>query len=200
MTNYAATERAALVETLRNVGDDAPTLCEGWTTRDLALHLIERDSRPDIFVGKAAPKIPLLGSRARDKHAELAALPFNELIDKIATPAAMAPARVGAVDKRMNTVEFFIHHEDVRRAHEGWQARPLPVEHETQLWNSLSLMRPVLLRKHEDTVVLVAEGHGSLSGGKGKQSRVRIVRGLPSELFLWAYGREDQAQVEISEY
>lgn len=200
MTNYAATERAALVETLREVGDDAPTLCEGWNTRDLTLHLIERDSRPDITLGKVAPKIPLLGSRARDKHAELAALPFTELLDKVASPSGIAPARVSAVDKRINTAEFFIHHEDVRRARESWESRILPVEHETQLWNSLTLMRPMLLRTHTDTVVLVAEGYGSLSGGKGREARVRIVRGRPSELFLWAFGREPQAQVELNEY
>ena len=31
-------ERDALVELVRAVGPDAPTLCEGWTTRDLLAH------------------------------------------------------------------------------------------------------------------------------------------------------------------
>jgi uncharacterized protein (TIGR03085 family) len=49
--SVAQRERAALVETLRAVGPDAPTLCEGWTTRDLAAHLVVRERRPDALPG-----------------------------------------------------------------------------------------------------------------------------------------------------
>ena len=37
----AQRERRALVETMRTVGPDAPTLCGDWTTRDLAAHLVD---------------------------------------------------------------------------------------------------------------------------------------------------------------
>ena len=47
MTSVAATERADLCDLFRAVGPDAPTLCEGWTTRDLAAHLVVRERRPD---------------------------------------------------------------------------------------------------------------------------------------------------------
>ena len=36
MSNHARTERLALCETFLQTGPDAPTLCEGWTTSDLA--------------------------------------------------------------------------------------------------------------------------------------------------------------------
>src|SRR5690349_11008507 len=49
--NFARTERAALCDLLVTVGPDAPTLCEGWTTRDLAAHLAVRDRRPDAAAG-----------------------------------------------------------------------------------------------------------------------------------------------------
>ena len=36
-------ERAGLADTLASVGPDAPTLCAGWTTTDLALHVVLRE-------------------------------------------------------------------------------------------------------------------------------------------------------------
>ncbi|WP_346995752.1 maleylpyruvate isomerase N-terminal domain-containing protein, partial [Dietzia sp. SLG310A2-38A2] len=42
----AQRERSALVETMRAAGPEAPTLCAGWTTRDLAAHLVVREARP----------------------------------------------------------------------------------------------------------------------------------------------------------
>lgn len=65
MTAFARSERLALCETLRAVGPDAPTLCEGWLTRDLAAHLVLRESRPDaapgIVVSALAGSVTLTG-------------------------------------------------------------------------------------------------------------------------------------------
>jgi uncharacterized protein (TIGR03083 family) len=43
----ARAERAALCDLFDEVGPDAPTLCAGWTTRDLAAHLVIRERRAD---------------------------------------------------------------------------------------------------------------------------------------------------------
>ena len=51
MTSLARTERSALADLLDQIGPDQPTLCEGWTTRDLAAHLIARERRPDTLPG-----------------------------------------------------------------------------------------------------------------------------------------------------
>ena len=53
--SVAQRERAALVATMRSVGPDAPTLCEGWTTRDLAAHLVIREYRVDAAPGILIP-------------------------------------------------------------------------------------------------------------------------------------------------
>lgn len=199
MTNFAVVERRHLAALMRRVGPEAPTLCEGWDARDLAVHLIVRDSRPDVIAGKVLPKLPVLSKRAEQAESELLELPWPELVSKVEKPSALSPARVGMMDKRMNTAEFFVHHEDVRRAQETWHRRQLLQEEEKNLWATLKLMGKPLLRSQEDSVLLVANGYGSLSGGKAKTSRVRIVRGTPSELLLWAFGRQEQAEVEISE-
>src|SRR5690606_1471098 len=46
MSTDASRERAALCDLLSRLGPDQPTLCEGWTTRDLAAHLLLRERRP----------------------------------------------------------------------------------------------------------------------------------------------------------
>lgn len=199
MTNFAVVERRHLAALLRRVGPDAPTHCEGWNTRDLAVHLVERDSRPDIVVGKFAPKLPVLGKRAEAGDNALYALPWNELVTKVEKPALYSPARLGPVDKRMNTAEFFVHHEDVRRAQDTWHRRQLLADEEKDLWASLQLMGKPLLRNEEDSILLVASGYGSISAGKGKSKRVQLIRGNPSELLLWAFGRREAAEVVITE-
>ena len=113
--------------------------------------------------------------------------------------ASAAPRSPATVDKRMNTVEFFVHHEDVRRAQETWHRRQLLQEEERDLWSALKLMGKALLRPEQDSVLLVANGYGSVTGGKAKTSTVRIVRGTPSELLLWAFGRREQAEVAITD-
>jgi len=60
--SVARRERAALVETLLGAGPDAPTLCEGWRTRDLAAHLVIREHRLDAAPGIL---IPLFAGRSK---------------------------------------------------------------------------------------------------------------------------------------
>jgi len=199
VTNFAVVERRHLAALLRRVGPDAPTLCEGWVTRDLAVHLIERDSRPDLIAGTVLPKIPVLSKRAQEADAQLRRQDWGELVSKVEKPALYSPARLGPLDKRMNTAEFFVHHEDVRRAQETWHRRQLLQEEERDLWAALKLMGKALLRPEQDSVLLVANGYGSVTGGKAKTSTVRIVRGTPSELLLWAFGRREQAEVAITD-
>lgn len=199
MTNFAVVERRHLAALLRRVGPDAPTHCEGWNTRDLAVHLVERDSRPDILLGKFAPKLPVLGKRAEAGDKALYNLPWNELVAKVEKPSLLTPARIGPVDKRINTAEFFVHHEDVRRAQDTWHRRQLLHDEEKDLWAAVQLMAKPLLRTEQDSILLVASGYGSISAGKGKSKRVQLVRANPSELLLWAFGRRDAAEVVITE-
>ncbi|MCD1144742.1 TIGR03085 family metal-binding protein [Kocuria sp. LUK] len=198
MTNFAHVERRHLAALLRRTGPDAPTLCEGWTTRDLAVHLVLRDGRPDVLAGRALPQLPVLGERARRTEESLAGLPWDRLVQKVERPPLYSPARLGPLDRRMNTVEFFVHHEDVRRAQPEWHDRPLLHDEEQDLWGSLRLLAKVLLKDDEDALVLIAPGFGAVRGGRGRTGTVRVLRGAPSELLLWAFGRRDRARVEES--
>jgi uncharacterized protein (TIGR03085 family) len=79
----AQRERAALVETMRTVGPDASTLCGDWTTRDLAAHLVVRESRLDATAGVAVPFFA--GYTAKVQRQVTESTEWDELLDKIAS-------------------------------------------------------------------------------------------------------------------
>lgn len=50
-STFTQRERVQLCNLFDTVGPAAPTLCAGWTTLDLAAHLVTRERRPDAAVG-----------------------------------------------------------------------------------------------------------------------------------------------------
>ena len=86
--SVAQRERAALVETLRAVGPDAPTLCEGWTTRDLTAHLVVRERRPDALPGLLFG--PLTSYTARVQNRLATSTKWEDLVELVASGSAGA--------------------------------------------------------------------------------------------------------------
>src|ERR1700684_3436202 len=134
---YAQDERAALAALLHETRPDGPTLCEGWQTRDLVAHLVLREHRPDAAVGVMGG--PLAGYTARVQQRYLAAHPYPELVSifRNGPPRGLSPFAIPGVDEAANTVEYFVHHEDVRRAAEGWTERPIDAGLSGALWKRL---------------------------------------------------------------
>jgi uncharacterized protein (TIGR03085 family) len=193
MTNHARAERQALCETLLTTGPDAATLCEGWDARDLAAHLVVRERRPDaqpgILVGAFA-------GHTQAVQAHVAAAEWPDLVAQVRQgPPLWHPARVPAIDEVMNTAEFYVHHEDVRRAQPGWVARELSESLQRALWRSCATAGRLALRQADVGIELVAPGFGRTVVRRG-HPMVR-VEGPPSELLLWAFGRRAVAQVHL---
>ena len=91
--SIAQRERAALVETLRGVGPEAPTLCEGWTTRDLAAHLVIREYRLDAAPGIVIRLFASHTAKVQDDVAQHT--DWNELVDKVASgPRVYSPHKL----------------------------------------------------------------------------------------------------------
>ncbi|WP_426566921.1 TIGR03085 family metal-binding protein [Angustibacter sp. McL0619] len=193
MSNHARAERAALCETLLLTGPSAPTLCEGWDTSDLAAHLVLRESRPDAQVGIYLP--PLSG-HATSVQQQLAALPWEQLVERLrGGPPVWNPMRWGVLDELTNTAEFFVHHEDVRRAQPGWEPRDLHPDLEAALWRNCAMTGRLGMRRADVGVELVATGLGRTTVKRGHPS-VR-VEGPAAELLLFCFGRRDVAQVSL---
>lgn len=190
MASYAHAERQALADLFLQVGPDAPTLCAGWKTRDLAAHLIVRERRPDAAVAGAIP--PLNGYAARISG-QVATRPWPELV---ATVRDGPPAPFYLVDEPINTVEFFVHHEDVRRAAQTWEPRALDPGLELALWKRLRSPFGRLLTRSAPTGVEVRSlGYGTVRLHGGEETVT--VAGPPSEVTLFLFGRGSAARVEL---
>ncbi len=195
MTSYAQQERAAISDSLLRLGPDAPTIDEPWLARDLAAHLVIRDSRPDLSAGMY---IGALRGRLDDAMKELAATDFVELVERVRQgPPGWSPARINRVDEVMNGGEFFIHHEDLLRGTPGFDRRRLDVGHERFLWDMLKRGSRLYFRAVPTGVVLVAEGHGRHAAKKPADTGTVVLRGRPGELVMYASGRSRVAEVEL---
>jgi uncharacterized protein (TIGR03085 family) len=189
-------ERAALCDTLAALGPDRPTLCAGWRTRDLAAHLYLRERRP--LAGAGIALRPLAGHTARTQQ-RLAERPYDELIAALRRPPVWAPTRLVAVDHAMNSMEFFIHHEDARRAQPDWQPRALPPTLTAHLWSRVRAVARLRLRRFPALVIVAAEGHGDVRTGRAGEGPTEPVelRGDPGELILFLAGRQQASRVTL---
>ena len=121
--NLAKTERAALADLFVTLGPDQPTLCEGWDTQDLLIHLLVRENNPAGAVGQ---RVELLHGATEKAEADYAKRPWTELVEKYRSgPPGWNPTGWGKLDDLANGGEMFIHHEDARRGQAGWEPRQL---------------------------------------------------------------------------
>lgn len=193
MTRYAHAERQSLAALMAALGPEGATILDGWTTRDLASHLVLRDRRPDAAAGILVPALRGYSERVR---AGIAAMPYPRLVERVRRAPWFSPTRIGTVDELANTLEFYIHHEDVRRAQPAWQPRQLPAGLEAVLWKRVPLLTRTALRRFPATVVVESAGHGSGTAGAGGE-RLRLSA-APSELVLFLFGRQRVARVELT--
>ncbi|WP_112470023.1 TIGR03085 family metal-binding protein [Streptomyces triticisoli] len=193
MSTFAKRERLLLADLLETAGPDAPTLCEGWLTRDLAAHMVVRERRPDAVGGQL---IKQLAPRLQKVMEEYTAKPYEELIQLIRTgPPRFSPFQLKQIDEVANTVEFYVHAEDVRRAQPDWSPRELdPVFQET-LWSRLERTARLLGRGIPTGLVLRRPNGETVVAHRG--TPVVTVTGEPSELLLFAFGRQSAARVEV---
>ena len=196
--SYSRDGRLALAALLEETGPGAPTLCAGWQTGDLAAHLVVRERRPDAAAGVLGG--PLAGHTARVQRRFGERMTYAQLVEAFRNgPPRLSPLALPGMDERANTVEYFVHYEDVRRARPGWEPRDVDPGLSEELWRHLKMTR-FLLRKAPVGVELARD-----SGGEGGPYRVTVknatpvvtVIGSPAELTMWAAGRTSAANVRF---
>ncbi|MFI5676079.1 TIGR03085 family metal-binding protein [Streptomyces cellulosae] len=193
MSTFAKRERLLLADLLEAEGPEAPTLCEGWTTRDLAAHVVVRERRPDAAGGIL---IKQLASRLDKVMEEFAAKPYEELIQLIRTgPPRFSPFSLKQIDEASNIVEFYVHTEDVRRARPDWTPRELDPVFQDALWSRLERTARLVGRGVPTGLVLRRPDGQTAVAHRG--TPVVTVTGEPSELLLFTYGRQSAAKVEL---
>lgn len=202
---FAKSERADLCDLLDKVGPDAPTLCGPWTSHDLAAHLWIRETDPVGAPGILAK--PLSGLTERRMAEAKQRWSYAELVERIRNgPARFSVFAFPGVDEPANTTEFFVHHEDVRRAGDAPETpRELGDEVEDWMWRRLKLLGRAYFRRSKVGVILErvsveddqaqAEEDRSLRAVAG--APIVTLIGLPSELLLYAHGRTGAADVKV---
>ena len=186
---FSAAQRNKLKELFLQLGPNAPTLCEGWETKDLAAHLCIRENRVDaaagMFISQLQPRLERLTE-------ETLARDYETVVQEW---AAGPPRWFKAGDAKMNTMEHFIHHEDVRRANGMTDPQPLSEAANRQLYAALKLFSSSKLRKSQSPVVLYPCGFDRIivadkKGVSENGSDVTRISGEVGELLLWVSGRD----------
>jgi uncharacterized protein (TIGR03085 family) len=190
----AQAERAALCDTALQVGEDQPTLCGDWTVKDLVVHLLVRERSPAAVGIAVSPLARLTEAEMR----RVGKADFAELVERLrGGPPRWSPYAVPKLDQLMNTLEFFVHHEDIRRAQKGWEPRDLGDDEQKLLWSMVRTAGKQLVRNATVGVWLRNATTGSEVVLKDASEPV-VVTGPPSELVMFAFGRQQQARVGLS--
>jgi len=193
MTRLARSERDALCDLAVQVGPDRPTLCEGWTVKDLVVHLLVREGSPAAVGITVARLAPLTDAAA----ARTARRPFPELVERLRHgPPWYSPFALPKVDALVNTLELLVHHEDVRRAQPGWAPRDLGERAEGTVWSMLATPGRSLTRKAPVGVSMENAVTADVRVLRDATPSV-TVKGPPTEVALYLFGRSAHAQVEL---
>jgi uncharacterized protein (TIGR03085 family) len=187
----AQTERQQLCDLMVEKGPLAPTLCEGWTTSDLAAHLYVREAKPFASPGIAIPQLAAVTQRAMDQAK--ADLGYDGLIARIRSGPPL-PLRL--LDSQVNSLEYFVHLEDVRRAEPNVEPRE-DAALDAFLWSRLKLGAKLMARKFRaGGLVLEAPGIGTVVARNGQPKLT--VSGGPQEVTLVLFGRQKAAVIDVS--
>lgn len=194
---FDAQERTALCDLFDDLGPDAPTLLDGWTTRKLAAHLVLRERDPI-----AAPCLVLPGPPARFAERRTTAMverkEFSWLVARLRSGPPIGFFRLPWVRSFPSLNEFFVHHEDVRRADGRGPRENLTPALEAALWRNVQRGSRFLSRR--------VRGVGLDIVWTGTRQRITVrtgdpiaeLSGLPGELLLYLFGRQAAARVDVS--
>jgi uncharacterized protein (TIGR03085 family) len=182
-------ERAALCDTLERLGPDAPTLCEGWTTADLAAHLVVRERKP-----LTAPGIVLGGPFASYTTSAMEKEKAKGYAVLLATLRGGPPGFMKSTMAGVNVNENWVHHEDVRRAN-GDAPRPedpdtaailAGVIKRTGKFGTRRIKPCGLALDLPDEMIILRAGHPTA-----------VMHGAIGECVLYLAGRRDAAVVTL---
>lgn len=192
---FDAAEREHLADLLDRLGPDAPTLLAPWTTHDLAAHLVLREH--DSLAG---PGLVLPGPWehfAERRRNKLARRDFRSLVAMFRSEPPRGFFRIDWVRRVPSLNEFFVHHEDVRRAN-GRGPRANPPAMDAALWHNAS-SAPWFLTRRLRGAGLVLEWTGTPETVRARRGEPTArIAGAPGEILLYLFGRRRVAQVEVT--
>jgi uncharacterized protein (TIGR03085 family) len=197
MESMSRTERAALCNAALEAGEQAPTLCGRWTVKDLVIHLLVRERDP---LGAPGILVPQLEKLTDHSARRLARQDFSTLVERVRSgPPRWSPISLPALDRAVNTLEYFVHHEDIRRAGPDWQPRELTEREQKALWKAIGVAGKGLVRPAGVPVeIRWPHDERERSAVLKKGANPAVVSGTPSELTLFLFGRSQHGALEFT--
>ncbi len=188
MEPMSRTERAALCNAALEAGERAPTLCGAWTVKDLVIHLLVRERDPLAAPGIVLPQLERLTQRSARR---LADSDFVTLVERVRNgPPPWSPTALPPVDRVVNTLEFLVHHEDIRRAAPGWAPRELTDRERRIVFKAASVAGKGLVRPVGVPVEICwRDGSRQRTAVLRKGDDPVVVDGDPAELTMFLFGR-----------
>jgi uncharacterized protein (TIGR03085 family) len=183
--SLARREREALCDLAQTLDPAAPTLCGDWDLSALLAHLIVRERRPLQAAGIMVPQLASVTERAMARTAAKGVPAMVALLRK----RPLTPYSLPVVERFTQTLEYYVHHEDIRRAQPGWEPRDLPAADVEELWSLVSRSGAYLGRGLPVPVRLVRSDRPGTSTTFKKGDDPAVVTGPVGELVLWAFGR-----------
>jgi uncharacterized protein (TIGR03085 family) len=193
-TSLDAIEREQLCALMDELGPGAPTLLAPWTTHDLAAHLFIREHEYRAAPGLVVPGP--WGRFAERRRKALTERDYAGLVGAIRSGPPPGFFRIRWVRRLANLNEFFVHHEDVRRAN-GLGPRVTDAALDEALWRNLGLAWFLARRLRGVGLELEWAGTAQIRRARRREPAARLT-GSPGELLLYLFGRQDVAEVEVS--
>ncbi len=180
----ARRERHDLCDLALTVGEDAPTLCGDWTVKELVAHLLVRENRPWAAAGIVVPPLAGLTEKSMER---MARKDFGVLVEKLRDPG-LNMYRLPAAEVALNTLEYFVHLEDIRRAQPGWEPRVLAAADLGLIWKLGRGAGRMMARRLGVPVTIRRSDTGREAVLNAGDDPV-VVTGPPGEVVLFLYGR-----------
>jgi uncharacterized protein (TIGR03085 family) len=191
--SLARRERHALCDLALELGPDAPTLCDGWDVKDLLTHLLVRERSVLAAPGIVFPPLARLTERgmARLRREEC------ETLVRRVRARGLTPLSLPLVDELVNTLEFLVHHEDVRRAQPGWGPRELDADDLDTVWRAVRLAGKGLARPTGVPLTIRRSDTGDEAVLLAGDEPV-VLSGPPVEVTFFLYGRAQHRDLDLS--
>ncbi|MFT3888196.1 MAG: maleylpyruvate isomerase family mycothiol-dependent enzyme [Arachnia sp.] len=187
--------RDAFVATARLLDPAAPTLCAGWTARDLLGHLLVLRHDPVAWPGIALPALAGLTAR---RMAAATAVGYEAALDRLASGSVWLPPVFETPTSRWghHVGEYIVHTEDLRRAN-GLPSVEVSGETADALWRRALVAARQLHARASGGIAVTRTDTGETAIVLDRSPLVR-VSGLPLELLVWAHRGAAHAQVALS--
>ena len=147
---------------------------------------------PGIMISAFADTTERRMRRAKERYS------FAEVVDKVRNgPPPVSIYALPKLGHQLNTTEYFVHHEDVRRAQPSYDVRTLPDDQQAGLWKAVRLASKTMTRKAPSGLVLrLPDGTTSVAKRPTELGSVTVT-GEPAELVLFCFGRQQVADVRL---